>query len=74
MPKKPTSPKETEENVLVTAAKAVGTAAGKIAVLAGATPKAQSTKVPKLAKKDGKRLPRRQKKARQKAAAKLPHA
>jgi hypothetical protein len=71
-PKKPTTPQEPEENALVSAAKAIGTAAGKVASLAGVAPHAEPTpkgkKVGKLLKKDGKRLPRRQKKAAQKAA------
>jgi hypothetical protein len=71
--KKPTTPEETESNVLVTAAKAIGTAAGKIASLAGVPaeerPATKSKKVGKLLKKDGHRLPRRQKKAQQKKAA-----
>ena len=45
------------------------TAAGKIASLAGAPPATKSTKVGKLRKKDGHRLPRRQKKAQQKTPA-----
>ena len=73
MPKKPTTPQETEENVLVSAAKAIGSAAGKIASLAGAPPEARSpaksTKVGKLPKKQGHRLPRRQKKAQAKKRA-----
>jgi hypothetical protein len=70
MPKKPATRTETDDNVLVSAAKAIGSAAGKIASLAGATPEARppakSTKVGKLPKKQGHRLPRRQKKAAQK--------
>jgi hypothetical protein len=60
------------EGVLATAAKAIGTAAGKMASLAGVaapTPHTVSVKIPKLQKKDKSRLPRRQKKALQKAAA-----
>ena len=66
--KKPVEP-ETEEGVLATAAKAIGTAAGKIAALAGVAPSPPKLKIPKLQKKNKSRLPRRQKKARQKAAA-----
>jgi hypothetical protein len=73
MPKKPVTHPETEDNVLVSAAKAIGSAAGKIASLAGAEPEARpaakSTKVGKLPKKQGHRLPRRQKKALQKTSA-----
>ena len=66
--KKPVEP-ETEESILATAAKAIGTAAGKIAALAGVAPSPPKVKKPKLQKKNKSRLPRRQKKARQKAAA-----
>jgi len=71
---KPAAPtQEGEESVLVTAAKAIGKAAGKVAVLAGAeaekprTPK--TPRIGKLVKKNKSRLPRRQKKAQQKATA-----
>jgi hypothetical protein len=74
MPKKPTARPETEDKVLVSAAKVIGTAAGKIASLAGAPPEGRpatkSTKVGKLPKKEKHRLPRRQKKAQQKVARK----
>jgi F420-0:gamma-glutamyl ligase len=65
---------ETENNVLVTTAKAIGSAAGKIASLAGVEPAparshAKSAKRPKLQKKNRPRLPRRQKKAQQKGVA-----
>jgi hypothetical protein len=70
MPKKKVTQPETEDSVLVSAAKAVGSAAGKIASLAGAAlearPATKSTKVGKLPKKQGHRLPRRQKKAQRK--------
>ena len=73
MPKKPTTPPPTEDNILVSAAKAIGSAAGKLASLAGAPPEAKpaakSRKVGKLPKKQGHRLPRRQKKAQQKASS-----
>ena len=62
MPKKETAEKP-EESVLVSAAKAIGTAAGKVARLAGVAPEAKSQKVPKLSKKSKDKLPRRQKKA-----------
>ena len=54
--------KQTKEGGLIGAAKAVGTAAGKIAALAGIAepaPPAKSMKKPKLAKKNKSRLPRR---------------
>lgn len=64
MPKKTDLP-STTDNILITAAKSVGTAAGKMASVLGVTPEtplAKSTKVPKLPKKNKSRLPRRQKK------------
>jgi len=70
-------PEESTDGVLTTAAKKLGKAAGKVAAAVGATPetsdtgapsvKQPSTKVPKLKKKNKNRLPRREKKARQKA-------
>jgi hypothetical protein len=68
-----TKQKETQESpdgALVTAAKTIGAAAGKIAAAVGvATPeKLAKPKVPKLAKKNKARLPRRQKKAARKSA------
>ena len=66
---------ETKGSILATTAKAIGTAAGKIASLAGVAEPAptpsqtKSTKQPKLQKKNKSRLPRRQKKAHQKVAA-----
>jgi hypothetical protein len=65
---------ETPDSTLVSVAKAIGHAAGKIAVETGiehtpekvATP---SSKIPKLAPKNKKRLPRREKKALQKSTA-----
>jgi len=57
---------ESTDGVLVTAAKTIGAAAGKIVAAVGvATPAKQ--KVPKLVKKNKTRLPRRQKKAAKKA-------
>lgn len=71
MPKKPPAP--AEDNVLVSAAKAIGSKAGKIAALAGVSPEPKpankSAKVGKLLKKNKQRLPRRQKKALQKKGA-----
>jgi hypothetical protein len=68
MPKKPQAP--AEENILVSAAKVIGSKAGKIASLAGVPPETKpatkSAKVGKLLKKNKQRLPRRQKKAQQK--------
>ena len=61
-----------DESILVTAAKAIGTAAGKVARLAGAgggapTP---SQKIPKLVKKEKSKLPRKEKKAAKAKAVK----
>jgi hypothetical protein len=72
MPKK-TEPTQTpDESVLVTAAKVIGAAAGKVAKLAGVEPEprqpAVSQKVPKLSKKGKSKLPRREKKAAQKSS------
>jgi hypothetical protein len=70
MPKKSLPPHEEDGSILVNAAKVIGAAAGKIAALASAPlearPAAKSAKVGKLPKKQGHRLPRRQKKAQQK--------
>ncbi len=72
MPKKPATPETQDEGILMHAAKTIGTAAGKIAKLAGVEPEprapAQSQKVPKLAKKEKHRLPRREKKALQRSS------
>ncbi len=57
-----------EDSVLVETAKAIGRTAGKIANLVGAEP-TKSTKKGKLPKKNNPRLPRRQKKAKLRAAA-----
>jgi hypothetical protein len=67
--KKKKSEPEADEGVLVSAAKAIGAAAGKVAALAGAVPSPPKVKIPKLQPKNKTRLPRRQKKALQKAAA-----
>lgn len=60
MAKKEKATEADDEGVLVSAAKVIGTAAGKIARLAGAVPEAsepaKSQKVPKLSKK-GKQGP-----------------
>ena len=64
-------PADAPDSVLMTAAKSIGAAAGKIAAAVGVSapvePKAPRTRRPKLAKKNKARLPRRQKKAVQKA-------
>jgi hypothetical protein len=64
-----------EEGLLKTAAKTVGNIVGKVASGVGAVgsedasaaPRKKSAKVPKLAPKNKSRLPRREKKAKQKA-------
>lgn len=64
--------KEAEDSVIIDAAKAIGSVAGKIASLAGATadrPQSVKAKKGKLPKKNKSRLPRREKKAQQKARA-----
>jgi hypothetical protein len=71
--KKPVDP-ETKESTLTATPKAKGSAAAKVAppveaVEPAPTPHTKSTKVPKFEKKNKSRLPRRQKKALQKAAA-----
>lgn len=66
-------PKKSEESgLLVSTAKALGTAAGKIAAMVGATPEEPAPKKSvkgRLPKKSKSRLPRRQKKAQRKMAA-----
>jgi hypothetical protein len=66
MAKKSTTAEEAPESILVTAAKGLGTAAGKVAALAGVkaepTPPAKP-KIPKLASKNKSRLPRKKKKS-----------
>jgi len=57
------TPETSDESLLVTAAKAIGTAAGKVARLAGAGQPAVSKKIPKLVKKTKSKLPRKEKKA-----------
>lgn len=70
-------PEESTDGIITTAAKKLGTVAGKVAAAVGAAPetssteappvKQPSTKVSKLEKKNKNRLPRKEKKARQKA-------
>jgi hypothetical protein len=73
MAKKKTE-EEAGEGILESAAKAVGKAAGKVAAAVGVTadepvtPKPPKVKVPKLAPKNKKRLPRKEKKAAKKKA------
>ena len=69
MPKKTAvTPETSDESILVTAAKAIGTAAGKVVLLAGAGQPAVSRKIPKLVKKSKTKLPRKEKKAAKKRA------
>jgi hypothetical protein len=72
MPKKKETAETPDECILVSAAKAIGTAAGKVAKLAGLEPEprepAVSQKVPRLSKKNKGKLPRREKKAAQKSS------
>ena len=61
-----------KDSILVSSAKAIGASVGKLASLAGAPPDANPTppktpKKSKLAKQDKSGLPRKQKKAQQKA-------
>ena len=58
-----------EDTLLVSAAKAIGTAAGKVAHIAGAAPAPPKPKKGKLQPKNKKRLPRKVKKAQKKTAA-----
>jgi hypothetical protein len=71
-PEKPKKAKKeapaVEESTLVSVAKTIGAAAGKLAVQVGIE-KTPSKKIPKLAPKNKKRVPRRQKKALQKTTA-----
>ncbi|MGO9008894.1 MAG: hypothetical protein ACLQPN_02240 [Bryobacteraceae bacterium] len=66
---------DTKDTISATEAKTVGAAPGKtasparVAEPAPPPPQRKSTKIPKLQKKNKSRLPRREKKARQKAAA-----
>jgi hypothetical protein len=68
MAKKKEAKEIAPDGALVTAAKTIGATAGKIAAAVGIT--APKPNVPKLAKKNKSRLPRRQKKAARKAAEK----
>jgi len=63
---------EQDGSILESAAKLVGTAAGKVAAavgVGGEEPKVAKKKVPKLTSKNKSRLPRKQKKAQQKATS-----
>ena len=65
---------KTDESILTSAAKIVGTAAGKIASIVGVAPEVRSastniSRKGKLQKKHRSRLPRRKKKSQQRAAA-----
>jgi len=71
MAKKKEPQEESGDGVLASAAKAIGKAAGTVAAAVGVTPHTPSSKVPKLAKKNKSRLPRREKKAQRKAADRL---
>lgn len=72
-------PEQSTDDALTATAKTLGKAAGKVAAAVGVKPEGSgaqdapvrrtSTKVPKLEKKNKNRLPRREKKARQKAAS-----
>ena len=66
--------KKKDESALVSAAEAVGAAIGKVAAAVGVTGEKPATppskvKIPKLAKSGKSRLPRKEKKAKQKADA-----
>jgi hypothetical protein len=70
---KPAEDQNPENSLLVDAAKAIGKTVGKVATLVGAAhtdaaaPKAKSHRPGKLVKKNKQKLPRRQKKAQQRA-------
>jgi len=70
MAKKSTTPEGSSEGILVSAAKEIGAAAGKVAALAGVKaekePSPKKVVIPKLAPKNKSRLPRKQKKAQKK--------
>jgi hypothetical protein len=69
--KKPSAEQVPEESALVSTAKAIGSAAGKVAAMAGVKPSTPpKPKKLKLAPKNKARVPRRVKKAQKKAAAK----
>ena len=66
---------QSEETVLAKAAKKIGEVAGKVAAVAGAAPSTpKKERVGKLVKKNKTRLPRKEKKVQQKAAAKQARA
>ena len=67
MAKKKDAQGESADTALAAAASTIGEAAGKIAPAVDISPHTKSVKVPKLAKKDKTRLPRREKQARQNA-------
>jgi hypothetical protein len=69
MAKKKDTEEQPAEGVLVPAAKTIGSVAGKVVAAVGGTgEQTESSKVPKLVKKNKTRLPRKQKKAQRKAA------
>ena len=74
MAKKSTPPEEAPDSILLTAAKGLGAAAGKIAALAGAKPQTptspKNVKKPKLAGQNKSRVPRKEKKALKAAQSK----
>ena len=63
MAKKKDTQVESTDSALNEAAKTIGKAAGVVASAVGVTPHTKSLKVPKLAKKNKHRIPRREKKA-----------
>ncbi len=68
MARKKEDPQE-EGGILITAAKAIGTAAGKVASMTGAAEAApKKAKTGKLQARNKQRLPRKAKKAQKKAA------
>ena len=69
MAKKKEANEEQASTPLVDAAKTIGEAAGKVVNAVEAVVPKKSAKVPKLEKKNKQRLPRKEKKARQKAHA-----
>lgn len=63
---------ETEDSILIDAAKSLGAAAGKIAAVVGVDappPQPKAKKAARFQKKNKSRLPRREKKALKKAAS-----
>jgi hypothetical protein len=65
---KPAEP-EHQESTLLSVAKAIGQVAGTLAVKTGIEHAPRKVKIPKLAPKNKRRLPRREKKALQKTTA-----